>query len=845
MKKILGIYFLLLPLCLWAQEVEDDDMMQVKGNFKFINFNGETIDGPDIIYYEVKDKAIAYEASEKLKAVQNNSQMSNEEQTVEFERIRTEYGLTSTCTEKFKKNALSSMALLFVAVDQLAFKVIDIHKGQEEYPDIVWQMHQIKDVVSTGISTPPDVAISTVEDAEDGYERFRIRMRKPAGTAREDSRLIIQIYAVDCQTDDTLKALKSLVYEGEQYHALQHKRMGFNYDKNDKLAPYYQRNAILKADQEFVLDTTLLWKRPKGQEQRYFRGPFTYSFEDYTHPYMREEAEGTCLRVKPFKLLDFSAALNDIPLSEDFYEEAGATFKKMKQNIDLRFEKGTARLVADSLNEVKKQRFIEEMASYGYDLVDMTIEGGASPEGSLKRNEELAKQRANVAAQMLQGRIRIRPKVTYKPHTWADVVTDLRQAQKEIQAMQLEELLKGGGDDATLFNRIKSLPCYTFDIEPILDNQRNMICHYRYQTSRPMTPTECVSTYYERKKDYLGKKLHLTAGDFYNLYDQIQDTLELDTVTMIAYQEIVNEENYAMMNPIAPYVCNRMAMLQMRRGLPNIEILRPFINFQRHGKDGKGGIDVNQYVAGRGKLVRINRRQIVANQAACYYMEQKVDTALWLIDWLKKTQADVAGITQLEHLIKLKKLHFNKQRSDVDELEYQMAKNAVLDMSEENRAILYTEIEEWGQRPHAMGFVDRMADDSPKKWYLKGALAALNHDTEIPLTGEGTEELEGIPQYLAYFQHCFDLDPKHTYFRYYHQEAMVDETLRKKFKYKLKNRELYRKMFTLLQQRDAAMASARLQAVQAEVEKEAAQEAEKQTEEMKANEETKTEDVKE
>lgn len=73
-----------------------------------------------------------------------------------------------------------------------------------------------------------------------------------------------------------------------------------------------------------------------------------------------------------------------------------------------------------------------------------------------------------------------------------------------------------------------------------------------------------------------------------------------------------------------------------------------------------------------------------------------------------------------------------------------------------------------------------------------------------PETPVNVDMFKGIPQYLAYFQHCFDLDPTRKYFRHYGSDKQVPEQLRKKFKYKLKNRELYRQMFKLLKQRDDA-----------------------------------------
>ena len=57
----------------------------------------------------------------------------------------------------------------------------------------------------------------------------------------------------------------------------------FDYDKNDKLAGYYRRNAVLREDLRFVLDTTLVWPKPSTMKDRSFRGPCTYVFEDFHH----------------------------------------------------------------------------------------------------------------------------------------------------------------------------------------------------------------------------------------------------------------------------------------------------------------------------------------------------------------------------------------------------------------------------------------------------------------------------------------------------------------------------------------------------------------------------------
>ena len=58
-------------------------------------------------------------------------------------------------------------------------------------------------------------------------------------------------------------------------------------------------------------------------------------------------------------------------------------------------------------------------------------------------------------------------------------------------------------------------------------------------------------------------------------------------------------------------------------------------------------------------------------------------------------------------------------------------------MSQDNKAILYTEIEEWNGRETVMQYIDQMSDNNPKKWYLKGLLAAIRlaeKKAEEPLT---------------------------------------------------------------------------------------------------------------
>lgn len=879
MKKILAILLMMIPLAMMAQE-EGSDMMQVRGNIKFVNESNEKVKAPGRILYTATSRNQAHEAANKFKEAFKIA--DDAQKILKIDALVEEYGIRAKSTNgSFKRNVLPDMSIIFVNDEDEDVLVLDIVKGQTQYKDIVMKVKRIKEIESIGKARDVEIAMATSDDADDGNARFNIKIYIPAGTARTDSRLIVQTFAVDCDSEDTLDHCAALVFEGEQYHRMQERRMAFNYEKNDRLAKFYRKNAILDETKPFRLDTTIIWRKPSTMKQRNFRGPYVAAFEDYHHPYYFLEKEGTCLSRRPFKMLDFKAALEDIELTEEFYVQADEQIQDKNTRLDLRFEMGTSTLIADSANAAEQSRLLRELGSYGNNLLQLTIMGAASPDGSMKRNQELAQQRANVARQMLKSGLAVTPSVSVKVYTWADVVTQLKEQARTEQAEQVQAVIDGGGEDMALTSKMKALPFYSLEIEPILNRMRAMSCRYKYRQQRVLTPEECVEEFHKYKKAYWEGARHFSAGDFYNLYTMLDDSLEVDTLTRIAYREITSELDYEIENAMAPYVCNRMAMIQIKQGLANVETLRPFIDLKRYGNGTVGisgnGKEVKRWTASRGN-VTWNRKEIIANQAAAYYMEQKQDTALFLIGWLKGNKLEDENTEKLEALINLKKLHFMK-RSGKDEADYQSAKRNVLNMSDENKAILYTEIEEWDKRKEAPQWISKMSDNDPRKWYLKGILAAADVDHEPPLIVTGGDDADdtaendtvfykwsedkvmdyqwsedpkkvqayeaymkryvqyqkdhdgqdppmapakqekakakaetpvnvdmfkGIPQYLAYFQHCFDLDPTRTYLRYYYKDVQVSEDLRRKFKYKGKNRELYRQMFKLLKVRDDA-----------------------------------------
>ena len=278
-----------------------------------------------------------------------------------------------------------------------------------------------------------------------------------------------------------------------------------------------------------------------------------------------------------------------------------------------------------------------------------------------------------------------------------------------------------------------------------------------------------------------------------------------------------------------------------------------------------------------------------------------MDSCKYFINWLKRYNASDPALESLERIMNLKSLHYNNFRNAEQEQEYEAAKNYVLGISDENKAILYSEIPDWGNTKGGMEYVDLMPDESAKKWYLKGILWAqiawkeistklkptpgmeidaereireqlepkeeednsgrpdlgggfflLTEDEEMdlmatdynryalynqqkqnymdehdgqlpqivkkekPKSADDDIEVDHIPFYLAYFQHCFELEPQFK--RMYFNEAHVPEDMRKLYKYKRAQIPAYDKLFRLLQAYEARKEQEKLDRLNAPVE---------------------------
>lgn len=652
---------------------------------------------------------------------------------------------------------------------------------------------------------------------------FPIEVTIPSGYTTEESRLIIQPVVIECQSADTIDYLPPYVFEGARYNRLQDRRMDFDYEKNDSLAHALMADT-LRSNHAFHFATEVMYH--KRHPKKSYMCNYVVSLEDYRHIIYNsgDLQTGSCRTIKPFKFFDFSVAAVDMPLTSEFHEDAESNFDSYSQDIKLKFVQGKDELTTDSINEKTLSDFSKELRTYGDKLWNLSVEGCSSPEGSVERNTILARQRAAKASALLRGvpgdvhRSILPPRI----FTWDDVLQEVRQHARPEVADMVQNVI-GSHSQGEIYGALKQLPFFESDIAPVLQKQRVIRFKYMVQRERVMGADEAVEFYFANKPSLLKGTKHLSDGDYYNLFSVVRDSAELDTITMLAYKQITSKPAYERLR-LAPYVANRMALMKIRQGTADPSILRPFIDLSLKK------VNHTKYVDEFNTMV-VNREQLLANQAVCYFQNERRDTAQFILDtYLKENEMT----SKLGMFITFKNHYYNYITGRVkDEATLQKIKRAVslvLSSSQENKAIIWTELKNrlGKKREDIEPLLLDMPDDSPKKWYLLGELWSEEAGMEPPVDAVGIGALseqeqdelmlndpakynlymreqekvrrdgmeDKTPYFLAFFQHSFDLKPE--YKMLYFSEGNVKETTREQYPYKRKDIEAYRQKFLMI-----------------------------------------------
>ena len=711
-------------------------------------------------------------------------------------------------------------------------KIFEIKEGKTYYNDTVTVQRYTEDLETKSKRRKKEYGKITNTDWDDGTVKFTIVEPIPAGYAKDNTRIMFQLYAVDCQTEDTVSYLNPIVFEGADYHSLQNKRKNYDYFRFDPVHEGYDSTYVLHDGVEMVIKTSVTYQKPDKKKD--YRGAYAYTIEDYHHVSLKDSKPGSCLKLSPLKFLDFSVAEEVMKLTTEFFEQALPGLDSTSQDLAWRFQQNSAELVEDPTYSEQIDSLENELSQIE-NLVKAELLVSTSPEGSEESNSKVAQRRANFAASLIRMPRGIRVEPKKKLYSWEDTADELeKQGEVALAQLMRETLAKCGRQYRDRDNAMKKLPGYEEKIVPEMNRERKVTFTYMSQKMKIKSPKEAEDAYYRYKNNP-----NFSMGDYYNIFNRLinrKDTAELDTLTRIVYNRIM-KSRHPEYEKLYPYVVNQMAIAQNRIGNPDTMILKSLI-VDTLGLNDRIYLDVNT-----NKYLIRNRPEYLMNQAVAFFKLQNFQRAKEMLEMLRANNCD-----QMESYKRLRKfidfrelLKKDDKRTDEEETRFQEALHFVEGSGIDNKAILYTELpDQLHKQNEAEQYVDKMADGNPVKWYLKGILYAtedklekMNNDSrfakgyaskgidisklledslglgitedDIQVAEEPTTgiDVKGIAFYLAYFQHAFDLDEKmgkKDMARYYFKELHVSEDLRKKYPYKLAKIPAYRELFNQLKE---------------------------------------------
>ena len=694
----------------------------------------------------------------------------------------------------FEADVSANGALLVTNGGQV--KLVEIKGTQLNY-DIVFSSGADDAIMLQGTSVyAKRKGVNFVEQAplDDGPNlHWNVSIGLPEEYTTKHSRLIFQPAALDIESKDTVQYLEPVVLEGFQYHNNQIRRKSYDYNRNDSLHPFYRYNPVLST-QPVKVDWEITY--PKPDPDKSYKWVGTLSLEDYTHVYYKELKEGTSNNRKPWKMLDLNTAKVDMDLGPRFFEQVRARLQEVPRELQLYFIVARDELTPDTINRQTLDMLVRELRSYGRSLVSFTIQGGASPEGGYQFNKDLAARRARRVLNIVGSQINTANLIIKAPRvfTWDDVADSLLAHGQKSEA---DELRKYGqaGDKAGLGRMMISNPL----VQRIMENQRKIRSTYTIRRNKILDPVETVWTYYNDPRYAENGPEVFSNGDYYNLLKQIKDSAEVRKLVFRAYRQNMVRKT-AKYSPFAAYIANRVACYMLDADSVDLGVLSPFVDMQ-------AGIEVSRPIAFDNSYnYTVNYKEIVANQALMYLRKRKMGEAAFLANKLP----DTGKFHELKMIIDLQTLFFKQNKTAEEEERAQKALDYVMQTNPVNRAVLSTELApELGYTyKQVEPLIDSLPDNLAKKWYLKGVITANDPDMENATMTDlinkyGADlalKLQAIdcPDFLAYFQHSFDLEP--SFKKYYATDASVNDDLRKRYPYKEEDIPVYRKRFKYITQ---------------------------------------------
>lgn len=542
------------------------------------------------------------------------------------------------------------------------------------------------------------------------YNTFKL----PPYFGNRFSRLIIQPYVLDCETNDTVTFARPSVYDGKEYALTQERKMGYDMDR-DPLRPYIKAEALTTRAMNLDWTDTIIVPDPN----RNYSCFAIVNLEDYSASNSRTYQINTCQTKRPMKFLQYNLFSEQMdPLQHK--ERAQIEKRNTSDKIQLSFLINSDQLTDTPENKqslaMLRNKLKEIAESPGTVLKEFHVAGTASPDGHYSSNLSLAERRMRKIEQEITS---ILPQYTLErvyrnPHAevapWEEVVKLLERDGKSTEAGKVKEILAKHKDIGAQGRALKQLDWYSTVIVPYLDELRVVNYNCLYEIYREPNDEEVMAQYREK-----GLKGSYTRYEYWKLFQLITDEKELEALYRRAYEESLEQKH--------PWALagNNLAASYLERDTVDTSILEPLIDLSIHSTD------YSRMNADGSRTEIVNRLEVVTNQLCMYIKKGDFEHASVLVkilpedskfDLLKAYTWALGG-------------YFQGGTTPEEKERAQKTFETIKASSPQNEVVMYMALDNRAGNAAAKASLAKLPQDSALPWYFKATLSAREGEIEF------------------------------------------------------------------------------------------------------------------
>lgn len=542
------------------------------------------------------------------------------------------------------------------------------------------------------------------------YNTFKL----PPYFGNRFSRLIIQPYVLDCETNDTVTFARPSVYDGKEYALTQERKMGYDMDR-DPLRPYIKAEALTTRAMNLDWTDTIIVPDPN----RNYSCFAIVNLEDYSASNSRTYQINTCQTKRPMKFLQYNLFSEQMdPLQHK--ERAQIEKRNTSDKIQLSFLINSDQLTDTPENKqsltMLRNKLKEIAESPGTVLKEFHVAGTASPDGHYSSNLSLAERRMRKIEQEITS---ILPQYTLErvyrnPHAevapWEEVVKLLERDGKSTEAGKVKEILAKHKDIGAQGRALKQLDWYSTVIVPYLDELRVVNYNCLYEIYREPNDEEVMAQYREK-----GLKGSYTRYEYWKLFQLITDEKELEALYRRAYEESLEQKH--------PWALagNNLAASYLERDTVDTSILEPLIDLSIHSTD------YSRMNADGSRTEIVNRLEVVTNQLCMYIKKGDFEHASVLVkilpedskfDLLKAYTWALGG-------------YFQGGTTPEEKERAHKTFETIKASSPQDEVVMYMALDNRAGNAAAKASLAKLPQDSALTWYFKATLSAREGEIEF------------------------------------------------------------------------------------------------------------------